>query len=124
MIEGLPAGYDTRLGRLFGGGTEPSEGQWQRIALARALLRPSAVMLLDEPTSALDPRAERQLLDTVVQETRDRILLVVSHRLSTVQAADRILVLSGGRVTESGPHDRLIRAGGGYADLFARCASP
>ncbi len=120
MIEGLPAGYDTRLGRLFGGGTEPSEGQWQRIALARALLRPSAVMLLDEPTSALDPRAERQLLDTVVQETRDRILLVVSHRLSTVQAADRILVLSGGHVTESGPHDRLIRAGGGYADLFAR----
>ncbi len=81
-------------------------------------------MLDAEPTSALDPRAERQLLDTVVQETRDRILLVVSHRLSTVQAADRILVLAGGRVTESGPHDRLIRAGGGYADLFARCAPP
>ncbi len=119
MIARLPAGYDTRLGRLFGGGVEPSEGQWQRIALARALLRPAALMLLDEPTSALDARAERQLLDTVMRQTRDRVLLIVSHRFSTVQAADRILVLAEGAIVEAGSHAELLQADGVYAGLFA-----
>jgi ATP-binding cassette subfamily B protein len=120
IISCLPRGYETRLGRLFGGGVELSEGQWQRIALARALLRPSPILLLDEPTSALDPRAERQLLDTVMTEARERILLVVSHRFSTVQAADRIVMLAAGHVTETGTHEQLMEANGGYAQLFAR----
>ena len=102
------------------GGVELSEGQWQRIALARALLRPSPILLLDEPTSALDPRAERQLLDTVMAEARERILLVVSHRFSTVQAADRIVMLTAGHVAETGTHEQLMQANGGYAQLFAR----
>ncbi len=120
IISCLPRGYETRLGRLFGGGVELSEGQWQRIALARALLRPSPILLLDEPTSALDPRAERQLLDTVMAEARERILLVVSHRFSTVQAADRIVMLTAGHVAETGTHEQLMQANGGYAQLFAR----
>ncbi len=119
LIARLPAGYETRLGRLFAGGVELSEGQWQRIALARALLRDSSVLLLDEPSSALDPKAERALLEMVMQTARDRTVLMVSHRFSTVHAADRILVLAEGRLVESGSHLQLLQSNGIYAGLFA-----
>ncbi|MDY0149898.1 MAG: ATP-binding cassette domain-containing protein [Kiritimatiellia bacterium] len=122
IISRLPTGYETRLGRLFFGGVELSEGQWQRVALARALLRSAPILLLDEPTSALDARAERQLLDTILTEARDQILLMVSHRFSTVQAADRIVMLTEGQVTETGVHEQLIQANGGYAQLFTKCS--
>lgn len=120
VIDRLPDGYNSLLGRLFEGGSELSEGQWQRIALARALLRQSPVLLLDEPSSALDPKAERALLEGILTVARDRTILMISHRFSTVHAADRILVLSDGHLVESGTHAQLIEANGYYADLFSR----
>ena len=119
IAERLPTGYDTQLGRLFAGGVELSEGQWQRFALARTLLRQAPIWLFDEPTSSLDAKAERQLLDTVMGMALGKILVVVSHRFSTVQAADRIVVLSEGRLVESGTHLQLLQANGIYAGLFA-----
>ena len=119
IVERLPGGYDARLGRLFAGGVELSEGQWQRIALARTLLRQAPIWLFDEPTSSLDAKAERELLNAVMEMAREKILVVVSHRFSTVQAADRIVVLSEGRAVESGTHLQLLQANGIYAGLFA-----
>lgn len=119
LIESLPRGYDTPLGRLFEGGSELSEGQWQRVALARAFARAAPFVMLDEPTSSLDAKAERQLLESVAKIFAGKTSLVVSHRFSTVQAADRLLVLSGGRIVESGTHRELLQANGAYAGLFA-----
>lgn len=119
IIDGLPQGYDTRLGRMFKDGVELSEGQWQRIALARAFLRPAPLVLLDEPTSALDAKAERKLIEATLDIFAGKTAIVVSHRFTTVQAADRILVLSNGQVAESGSHQELLAVNGLYADLFA-----
>ena len=119
VVARLPAGYESRLGRLFEGGSELSEGQWQRIALARALLRESPILLLDEPSSALDPKAERTLLEGILAAARNRTIVMVSHRFSTVHAADRILMLSEGRVAEEGTHAQLLALNKGYAGLFA-----
>ena len=119
LVAKLPKGCETRLGRLFEDGVELSEGQWQRIALARAFMRDAPVVMLDEPTSALDAKAERELLETVMRIFKGRIAIVVSHRFSTVQAADRIIVLAEGQVVESGTHEQLVAAGAVYSDLFA-----
>ena len=116
-IAGLPNGYDTVLSRQFDG-VDLSTGQWQRVALARAFLRDAPLVVLDEPTAALDPRAERDLFETVASLYRDRSALLISHRLSSVRFADRICVLAGGRITESGSHHELVAAGGDYAELF------
>ena len=107
------------MGRLFHDGQELSEGQWQRLALARAFLRDAPVLMLDEPSSALDARAERELLASVAEGCAGKTVLTVSHRFSTVQAADRIFVLEDGRLVESGAHDDLVHSGGVYAGLFA-----
>lgn len=120
LISRLPKGIDTRLGRLYEEGVELSEGQWQRIALARAFLRDAPLVMLDEPTSALDAKAERQLLESVMRIFKGRVAIVVSHRFSTVQAADRIVVMAGGRIAESGAHEELMRCGGVYSDLFSQ----
>jgi len=119
LIERLPQGYDTMLGRLFEGGMELSEGQWQRVALARTFMRKAPIVILDEPTSSLDAKAERELLESFMEIVPGRTALVISHRYSTVQAADRIVLLSEGRVVESGSHEQLVEAGGAYSDLFA-----
>ena len=116
-IAALPQGYDTVLSRQFGG-TDLSTGQWQRVALARAFLRDAPLVVLDEPTAALDPRAERDLFETVAALYRSRSAVLISHRLSSVRFADRICVLAGGRITESGSHEQLLAAGGVYAELF------
>ncbi|HXJ37724.1 MAG TPA: ABC transporter ATP-binding protein, partial [Bryobacteraceae bacterium] len=118
FVERLPRGYDTQLGRLFEGGEELSEGQWQRIALARAFFRDSPFVILDEPTADLDARAEHALFAAVKSLFKGRTVLLISHRLSGVRSADRILVLERGRVVERGTHDELNRNNGLYQELF------
>jgi ATP-binding cassette subfamily B protein len=115
IISSLPAGYDQLLGRWFENGTELSAGQWQRIALARAFLRQAPILVLDEPTSAMDPWAEADWLSRFRQLAAGRTALIITHRFTTARIADRIYVLSDGRVTESGSHDQLVASGGRYA---------
>jgi ATP-binding cassette, subfamily B, bacterial len=117
-IAKLPRGYDTVLGPEFHGGKELSIGQWQRVALARAFFRDAPFIILDEPTAALDARAEHELFDGIRTLCQGRSVLLISHRFSSVRSADRIYVLDGGRVVESGSHDQLMALGGLYADLF------
>ncbi len=122
LIEALPEKDATILSSRYAGGVDLSGGEWQRIALARALFaveEGAAVLVLDEPTAQLDVRAEVAFFDNFLELTRGLTTIVVSHRFSTVRRADRIVVLEGGRVVEAGSHDKLIAAGGRYADLFA-----
>ncbi len=122
-IEGLPAGYDTPLGRLVEGGHEPSAGEWQRLAIARGLLREAQVLVLDEPAAALDPLAEAALYRHIAQLLRGRTALLISHRLGSARIADHIVVLDQGRIVEEGDHRALLAAGGLYARLFAEQAA-
>ncbi|EPC04238.1 hypothetical protein L861_02675 [Litchfieldella anticariensis FP35 = DSM 16096] len=122
FIQGLTAGYDTPLTRMFDDGQEISIGQWQKIALARAFMHRSNVIILDEPTSALDPGAEFELFENFRERIDHRAALVISHRLSTVRMADYIYVLDQGVVCEEGTHEELIRQQGMYCDLFSRQA--
>lgn len=115
FIRALPDGYDTRLG---GEGLKLSGGQRQRIAIARAILRDAPILLLDEATSALDNEVERAIQKTLARVCEGRTTLVIAHRLSTVQEADRILVLEEGRLAEEGRHDALLAAGGAYARIY------
>lgn len=125
VVAGLPGGWDTLLGRSFEGGHEPSGGQWQKLALGRAMMRPAPLLLvLDEPTSSLDAETEYRLFARYAAAARrvtaanGGITLLVTHRFSTVRMADRIVVLDGGRVVEQGGHDELIARGGLYAELY------
>ncbi|MBP5973248.1 ABC transporter ATP-binding protein [Brasilonema sp. CT11] len=118
VITHLPQGYDTILGKLFERGEELSIGQWQKIALARAFLRDSQVIVLDEPTSAMDPKAEYEVFEKFRQLIQNQAAILISHRLSTVKMADRIYVMTNGSIVESGTHDELMQLGATYAHLF------
>jgi ATP-binding cassette subfamily B protein len=117
MIEALPRGYETLVGRMFGE-YDLSGGQWQRIALARAFARDAALLILDEPSSRLDARAEYRLVSRFRELARGRTTILISHRLSTVSLADRIIVLDRGRVVEEGTHEELLTLTGRYATLY------
>ena len=122
MLSGLGSGWDTVLSRSYEGGVDLSGGQWQRIALARALFavrHGATILVLDEPTAWLDARGEADFFDRFLEITEGTTTLIISHRFSTVRRADHICVLDGGRVTEQGDHDSLIAAGKRYAELFA-----
>jgi ATP-binding cassette subfamily B protein len=122
LFAALPAGLDTVLSREFEGGADLSGGEWQRVALARALaaVRGGAgLLILDEPTASLDVRAETELFEHFLRLTRGVTTLLVSHRLSSVRRADRIVVIDGGRIVEDGSHDALMRADGRYARMYA-----
>jgi ATP-binding cassette subfamily B protein len=123
LLRGLPNGLDTVLGKWFEHGAELSVGEWQKIALARALLREAQIIVLDEPTSAMDAAAEYEMFRQFHQVARGRTAILISHRMSTVRMADFIHVLRAGRVVESGTHDELLRKAGAYADLFTAQAS-
>ena len=118
LFSTMPAGYDSLLGPEFLGGVDISGGQWQRVALARAFFRDAPFIILDEPTAALDPRSEAELFSNIRTLFQGRTTLFISHRFSSVRSADRIYVLSGGRVVEGGTHDELMSLGGLYAELF------
>ena len=114
FIESLPEGYQTRIGT---GGARLSGGQAQRLALARAFLKNSPILLLDEPTSQLDPVTESQLADATRALMAGRTVITIAHRLNTVFQADRILVLHEGEIVESGTHQELMAGGSYYKDL-------
>lgn len=114
----LPKGYNQMLGRTFEGGIDLSAGQWQKVALARAFLRDAPILILDEPTSAIDAKAEAEIFDRVEKLSKNKTVIIISHRFSTVRNADMIYVVDKGKIIESGSHEKLIKKKGMYATLF------
>ena len=125
VIERLPEGLDTILGKQLDGGVDLSGGQWQRIAIARALMRRSQAELLifDEPTAALDPKTEHEIYNIFRAIASEKITVIVSHRLALAKMADRIVVMENAKILEIGTHDELMVLGGQYSIMFNRQAS-
>jgi len=120
FIDALPAAFDTQLGKWFRDGRELSGGQWQKIALARAFMRAQAdILVLDEPTAAMDAEAEANVFEHFRGLSKSRIVILISHRFSTVRMADQIIVIQDGRIIEHGSHAHLVERAGHYAHLFS-----
>lgn len=119
VLSALPVGYDTPLGKTFTGGVDLSGGEWQRLAIARAFLRDSQILILDEPTAALDPSAEASIYRQFQAAARGRTTIMISHRLGSTKFADRIFVFEKGRVVEQGTHEQLMQMGGIYQRMFS-----
>ena len=119
FIEDMPDSYDTQLGRWFKGGRELSGGQWQKIALSRAFMRSDAdILVLDEPTAAMDASSEAEVFKHFRNASGNKMTILISHRFSTVRAAEKIIVIHQGRILERGNHESLLAEGGQYAHLF------
>lgn len=116
-LPGHVGGLDRWLGRMFGG-TEISGGQWQRLAIARGFYRKRKVMVLDEPTSALDPNMENDFLNRLLELTRGKTAVIISHRVSLCPKVDRVIVMDRGEIVEAGSHEELMRLGGVYKSLY------
>ncbi|NJO85414.1 MAG: ABC transporter ATP-binding protein [Synechococcaceae cyanobacterium RM1_1_27] len=120
IVEAMPQGYHTPLGRWLQAGSELSGGQWQKMALSRAFMRQRAdILVMDEPTAAMDAEAEVEIFERVRALSVDQMAILISHRFSTVRMADRILVMEQGRIAEEGSHLELLALGGRYAHLFS-----
>lgn len=124
FISRFDEGYDALLGRLFRGGADLSIGQWQRIAIARALFRDAPFVIMDEPSAALDPVAEFQLYELIRERLGGQTIVLISHRFSSARLADRVYVLDDGELIEQGSHDELMDQNGSYAEMFRLQASP
>jgi ATP-binding cassette, subfamily B, bacterial len=123
LINKLPKGYETALGNLFDDSRELSWGEWQKIALARALFRDAPVLILDEPSSALDADTEYEIFSRFREIVKGRTSILISHRFTNVSLADRIIVLNKGEVAETGTHDELMKKGGIYYSMFSKQSS-
>ncbi|XBO86122.1 ABC transporter ATP-binding protein [Bacillus licheniformis] len=115
----LEDGYETELGRLFGG-RNLSGGEWQRVAISRAFMRDESadILIFDEPSSALDVFIEEEIFDKLQKLTQGKTVIIVSHRLSTARFADHIVFLEKGRVAEAGTHQQLMKNQAQYAELY------
>jgi ATP-binding cassette subfamily B protein len=120
LISKLPKGYDNLIGNLFDESRELSWGEWQKIALARALFRDAPVLILDEPASTLDPETEFEIFSRFRDLVKDRTSILISHRFTNVAIADRIIVLDKGAIAEAGTHDELMGKKGIYHSMFIK----
>ncbi|MBW9158790.1 ATP-binding cassette domain-containing protein [Clostridium tagluense] len=118
VIESLPHGMDTPLGKIKSKGVDVSGGQWQRIAMARAIISPSPLRILDEPTAALDPISESNIYEKFEEISRGGTTIFISHRLGSTKLSDEIFVLGNGQVVESGNHNELISKNGVYTEMY------
>jgi subfamily B ATP-binding cassette protein MsbA len=117
FIQDLPEGYDTVVGDR---GVKLSGGQRQRIAIARALIRNTEILILDEATSSLDNISEKIVQESLKESRKNQTTLIIAHRLTTVEHADKIVVLDNGEVVEEGTHDALLEKGCFYYNLYKR----
>lgn len=118
FVEKFDNKYRTMLGKYFEKGEELSGGQWQKIALARAFFKDSKILIMDEPTSALDPKSEYEVFKNLIAHTKNKSLVLISHRFSTVRIADQIVVMHKGEIVEQGSHEELMANNGHYAKLY------
>ncbi len=118
VIARLPQGIDTPLGKIKEGGQDLSGGEWQRVAMARAVYNQAPFRILDEPTAALDPLSESRLYEHFEQISQDKTTIFISHRLGSTKLADQIFVIDQGRLAEQGSHDELMSLNGIYADMY------
>ena len=120
VIEALPLGYENMLGLRFIRGNQLSGGQWQKVALARAFYKEADIIVLDEPTSAIDPLAEYEIFERLKDFAKDKILVLITHRLYNLKMADRIVVMDKGEVIEQGSHHELVQQRGKYFQMFEK----
>ena len=123
VVTRMPGGLDQMLGRRFDNGQDLSGGEWQKLALARAYLRDAQLVILDEPTASLDAQSELEVFERFTELSSGKMALIISHRFSTVRAADRIVVLADGKIAEEGRHAELLETDGPYSKMFNMQAS-